>query len=343
MAGRMGWIGALAGAAVALGALTGVAAAQETTLQKVKARGELNCGTSQGIPGFSLPNDKGVWEGFDTDYCRAISAAIFDDPDKTKFLPLTSKDRFTILATSQIDLLVRTTTWTMSRDASLGVIAAGVNYYDGQGFLARKGAAKSIKDMNGATICVPQGTTSELNVSDFARSNGLKFETVAFAELDPIIQALEGGRCDAYSTDASQLYTSRFKLSKPDDYVVLPDIISKEPLGAWVKRGDEQWFMIVRWTLMAMLGAEELGVTQANVDEMLKSTNPDVRRLLGVDGVFGEQLGLTKDWAYRIIKKVGNYGESFERHLGKGSKMQMERGLNALWNKGGLQYPAPVR
>lgn len=330
--------------ALALAAMlaSGGALAQEM-LAKVKARGEIVCGTSQGVPGFSLPNEKGVWEGFDTDYCRAISAAIFDDPDKTKYIPLASKDRFTMLGTGQIDVLVRTATWTMSRDASLGIMGVAVNFYDGQGFLAKKGVAKSIKEMNGATICVPQGTTSELNVADYARTNGLKFETVAFADLDPIIQALEAGRCDAYSTDASQLYTSRFKFAKPDDYVVLPDIISKEPLGSWVKRGDEQWFMIVRWTLMALLNAEELGITQANVDEMLKSTNPDVRRLLGVEGNFGEQLGLTKDWAYRIVKKIGNYGESFERHLGQGSKMKMQRGLNALWSKGGIQYAGPVR
>lgn len=338
MTGWTTWLGA---GATLLACASGAAA--QTTLEKVKTRGEIVCGTSQGIPGFSLPNAQGVWEGFDTDYCRAMSAAIFDDPDKTKYIPLASKDRFTMLGTGQIDVLVRTATWTMSRDASLGIMSVAVNFYDGQGFLAKKGTAKSIKDMNGATICVPQGTTSELNVADYARTNGLKFETIAFADLDPIIQALEAGRCDAYSTDASQLYTSRFKFAKPDDYVVLPDIISKEPLASWVKRGDEQWFMIVRWTLMAMLGAEELGVTQANVDEMLKSTNPDIRRLLGVEGSFGEQLGLTKDWAYRIIKKVGNYGESFERNLGQGSKQKMARGLNALWNKGGLQYPGPVR
>ena len=336
------WLGACAIAALAGGAMTTQAAAQ-STLEKIKTRGEIVCGTSQGIPGFSLPNAQGVWEGFDTDYCRAISAAIFDDPNKAKYIPLASKDRFTMLGTGQIDVLVRTATWTMSRDASLGIMSVAVNYYDGQGFLVKKGVAKSIKDMNGATVCMPQGTTSELNVADFARTNGLKFEIVAFADLDPIIQGLESGRCDAYSTDASQLYTSRFKFANPDNYIVLPDIISKEPLSAFVKRGDETWFMIVRWTLMAMLGAEELGVPQANVDEMVKSQNPDVRRLLGVEGNFGEQLGLTKDWAYRIIKKVGNYGESFERNLGQGSKMKMERGLNALWNKGGLQYPGPVR
>jgi general L-amino acid transport system substrate-binding protein len=319
------------------------ALAQSSTLDAVKKRGELVCGTSQGVPGFSMPNAQGVWEGFDTDYCRAISAAIFDNPDKTKYLPLASKDRFTILQTGQIDVLIRTATWTMSRDASLGIMAAGVNFYDGQGFLVKKGAAKTAKDMNGATVCVPQGTTSELNVSDFARTNGIKFEVVAFADLDPIIAGLQSGRCDAYSTDASQLYTSRFKFTDPDAYEVLPDIISKEPLASWTKRGDENWFMIVRWTLMALIGAEELGITKANVDEMVKSTNPDVRRLLGVDGAFGEQLGLTKDWAYRIVKHVGNYGEVFERHLGQGSKMKMARGLNGLWTKGGLQYAIPVR
>jgi general L-amino acid transport system substrate-binding protein len=319
------------------------AATAQSTLEKVKARGELICGTSQGVPGFSMPNAQGAWEGFDTDYCRAISAALFDSPDKTKYLPLASKDRFAMLQTGQIDVLVRTSTWTLSRDASLGIMAAGANFYDGQGFLVRKGAAKSAKDMNGATICVPQGTTSELNVSDFARTNGIKFEVVAFADLDPIIAGLQSGRCDAYSSDASQLYTSRFKFADPDGYEVLPDIISKEPLASFVKRGDEQWFLIVRWVLNALIGAEELGITKANVDEMLKSPNPDVRRLLGVDGTFGEQLGLTKDWAYRIIKHVGNYGESYERHLGQGSKMKMARGLNGLWTKGGLQYAMPVR
>lgn len=332
---------ALGAAFCLLGA--GAALAQTATLDAVKARGKLICGTSQGVPGFSMPNAQGLWEGFDTDYCRALSATIFDDPDKTSYIPLASKDRFTTLQTGQIDVLIRTATWTLSRDASMGINAVATNFYDGQGFLVKKDRVKSVKEMNGATICVPQGTTSELNVADYARTNGLKFEVVAFADLDPIISGMESGRCDAYSTDASQLYTSRFKFANPDGYEVLPEIISKEPLASWVKRGDEAWFTIVRWTLMAMIGAEELGITSANVDEMRSSTNPDVRRLLGQEGKFGEQLGLTNDWAYRIIKRVGNYGEVFERHLGMGSKMKMKRGLNALWTKGGLQYAIPVR
>jgi general L-amino acid transport system substrate-binding protein len=332
------------GAAAVAGVATFAAAqAQSGMLAKVRARGEVVCGESQGIPGFSAPNAQGVWEGFDTDYCNAITAAVFGDLKKAKHTPVSSKDRFTMLASGEIDVLVNVSTWTLSRDAALGIQFVAVNFYDGQGFLTKKATAQSAKGLNGATICAPQGTTSELNIADYARANGMKFEVVSFGDVDTPLAALQSGRCDAYSTDASQLFTSRFKLSAPDDYHVLPELISKEPLGSFVRRGDEQWFTIVRWALLAMIAAEELGVTKANVDEMLKSENADVRRLLGVEGAFGEQMGLTKDWAYRIIKLVGNYGEVFERNLGMGSKMKMQRLQNALWTKGGLQYAPPIR
>ncbi len=333
------------GAAVATALATGVfAQARTSTLEQVKARGILNCGSSTSLAGFGLPDAQGNWTGLDVDYCRAISAAIFNDPTKVKFVPLAAKDRFTALQSGEVDVLVRNTTWTSSRDTSLGLNFAAVNYYDGQGFMVKKSLkVASAKELSGASVCVQQGTTTELNLADFFRANKMELKAVTFATNDETIKAYDAGRCDAFTTDASGLYAERLRTAKPDDHLVLPEIISKEPLGPVVRHGDDQWFDIVMWTHYAMVTAEELGVTKANVDEQLKSTSPEVRRLLGAEGKHGEALGLTNDWAYRIVKHVGNYGESFERTVGSGSPLKISRGLNNLWNKGGLQYAPPIR
>lgn len=327
-------------------ALTTSAIAQQptSTLAKVKQRGHIVCGTSQGVPGFSLPDAAGNWRGFDTDVCRALAAAIFGNPDAAKYNSLSSKDRLVALQSGDIDVLARTTTWTLGRDAGQGLNFTAINYFDGQGFIVRKSLkVERVADLAGATICVAQGTTNELNLADFARVHKIKFETVAFANQDEVIQAYEAGRCDAFTNDMSQLAAQRSRFQAPDNHVLLPEVISKEPLGAWVRQGDDQWFDIIRWVHFAMVGAEELGVTRANVDEMLKSNHPEIRRLLGVEGKFGEGLGLTNDWAVRIIKAVGNYGESFDRNLGAGSPLKMPRGVNRLWTAGGLQYAPPIR
>jgi general L-amino acid transport system substrate-binding protein len=320
------------------------AASAQATLNAVKQRGTLQCGSNPGLAGFGVPDAQGNWTGLDVDYCRAVSAAIFNDPNKVRFIPLSAKDRFTALQSGEIDLLVRNSTATMSRDTSLGLDFPAINYYDGQGFMVRKklGVAAA-KELSGASVCTQQGTTTELNLADFFRSNNLKYEVVAFASADETFKAYDAGRCDAFTTDASGLYAERLKATNPDDHIVLPEIISKEPLGPVVRHGDNQWSDIVRWTHFAMLNAEELGVTQANVDQMLKSDNPEIKRLLGAEGKFGEAIGLPNDWAYRIIKHVGNYGEAFERNVGQGSRLKIQRGQNALWTKGGLQYGQPVR
>jgi len=329
-----------AGAALAL---IGAVGAEAGALDQIKARGALVCGVGTGLAGFSLPDDQGVWKGLDVDECRALAAAIFNDPTKVKFLQVNAKDRPTILASGEIDVLIRNTTWTLSREIG-GMFFTGVNFYDGQGFMVRKklGVDSALK-LDGASVCVQQGTTTELNLADYFRANKMKLEPVVFATDDETTKAYDSGRCDAYTTDASGLAAERLKMSAPDDHVVLPEIISKEPLGPSVRKDDIQWFQIVQWTHFALITAEELGVTQANVDEMLKSDNPNIRRLLGVEGDFGKGLGLTNDWAYRIIKAVGNYGESFERNVGMGSPIKIRRGLNALWTKGGLQYAPPIR
>jgi len=323
--------------------LAGAVAAQAGTLDTIKARGALVCGSNPGLAGFALPDDKGVYKGLDVDVCRALAAAIFNDAGKVKYLPINAKDRPTILASGEIDVLVRNTTWTMSREQG-GMFFTGVNYYDGQGFMVRKklGVDSALK-LEGASICVQQGTTTELNLADYFRAHNIKFEPVVFATDEEATAAYDSGRCDAYTTDASGLYSERLKMKAPDDHMVLPEIISKEPLGPSVRKDDLQWFQIVQWTHFAMITAEELGVTSANVDEMLKSPNPDIRRLLGVEGDFGKNLGLTNDWAYRIVKQVGNYGECFERNVGMSSPIKIARGINALWTKGGLQYAPPIR
>ena len=319
-------------------------AAPAQTLNNVKQRGLLNCGANGTLAGFGLPDAQGNWTGLDVEFCRALAAAIFDDPTKIKFVPLTAKDRFTALQSGEVDLLARNTTWTSSRDTSLGLNFTAVNYFDGQGFMVRKSLKlNSALELNDAAICVQQGTTTELNLADYFRANRMRLKTVTFASANEAIKAYDAGRCDAYTTDASGLYAERLRVANSNDHIVLPEIISKEPLGPSVRHGDEQWFDIVKWVHFAMINAEELNVTKANVDEMLRSENPDIRRLLGSEGKHGEALGLTNDWAYRIIKHVGNYGEIFERNVGQGSPLKISRGLNALWSKGGLQYAPPVR
>jgi general L-amino acid transport system substrate-binding protein len=323
---------------------SGADMASAATLDTVKQRGALNCGGNGQLPGFGLPDSQGNWTGLDVDFCRAIAAAIFNDATKVKFVALTARDRFTALQTGDVDVLARNTTWTLSRDTQLGLNATGINYYDGQGFLIRKTLkVNSALELNDAAICVQQGTTTELNLADYFRANRMRLKTVTFATLDEAVKAYETSRCDAFTTDASGLYSVRLKLAKADDHVVLPEIISKEPLGPFVRHGDDQWFDIVKWVHFAMLNAEELNVTKANVDEQMKSENPEVKRLLGGESNFGEQLGLTKDWVYRIVKLVGNYGEVFERNVGQGSPLKIARGLNALWSKGGVQYAPPIR
>lgn len=322
----------------------GLSQAQAATLDSVKERGELKCGVNSGLAGFSIPDDKGVWKGLDVDLCRGIAAAIFNDAGKVQYIPLNAKERLTALQSGEIDVLSRNTTWTSSRDTELGVNFTGVNYYDGQGFLINKGlGVTSAKELDGAAICIQSGTTTELNVADYFRKNGISYTAVVFDTSDQTVQGLEAGRCDVLTSDLSQLYALRTKMSKPDEAVALPEVISKEPLGPSVRQGDDQWFNVVKWTHFAMVNAEELGITKANVDSMKGSDNQDVRRLLGEDSDFGKGMGLPQDWAYRIIKLVGNYGEVFEANVGQGSPLKIDRGLNALWTEGGLQYAPPIR
>jgi len=329
-----------------LGAVLGVVAtaAHADTLADVKAKGFLQCGANTGLLGFGSPDDKGEWKGFDVDFCRAIATAVFNDPTKVKFTPLTAKERFTALQSGEVDVLVRNTTWTLSRDSQMGLIFAGVNYYDGQGFMVRKSLGiSSALELSGASVCVQTGTTTELNLADYFRTNGMQFNPVVFEKSDEVVQAYDAGRCDAFTTDASGLYAERLKLTNPADHMVLPEIISKEPLGPVVRQGDDKWLTIVKWTHYVMLNAEEAGVTSKNVDEMKSSANPDIKRILGTEGAFGEPLGLTNDFGYNIIKAIGNYGEVFDRNIGPDTPLGISRGLNALWTKGGLQYGMPVR
>jgi general L-amino acid transport system substrate-binding protein len=331
--------------AFGLGAsLLATAASAQATLASVKQKGFLQCGSNTGLAGFGLPDAQGSWTGLDVDFCRAMAAAIFDDPTKVRFTPLSAKDRFTALQSGEVDVLARNSTVTMSRDTQLGLDFPAINYFDGQGFMVRKKlGVSSAKELNGASICTQQGTTTELNLADYFRANNMKYEVVAFATSTETFKAYDSGRCDAFTTDASGLYAERLRASNPDDHVVLPEIISKEPLAIATRQGDPQWSDIVRWTHAAMLSAEEAGITKANVDQMKSSDNPEMKRLLGSEGKFGESIGLTNDWAYRIIKHVGNYGESFEKNIGEGSALKIKRGQNALWTKGGLQYGLPIR
>jgi general L-amino acid transport system substrate-binding protein len=329
-------------AAMAVVLAAGVASA--TTLDDVKARGVVNCGVNTDLPGFSVPDASGSWSGFDVDYCRAVAAAIFGDAKAVEFVPLDATARFDALNDGKIDLLARNTTWTMARDTSLGLIFAGISYFDGQGFMVRKslGIASAL-ELSGASVCVRGGTTTELNLVDYFEANSMKYTPVVFNTVAEVNAAYDSGRCDVYSADASALYSIRLLMTKPDDHIVLPQIISKEPLGPAVRQGDDQWFNIVKWVHFALLNAEELGVTQANVSAMTESEDQDVRRLLGLDGAFGLGIGLDNAWAANSIKAVGNYGEIFDRNVGAGSKLGFARGLNALWVNGGLQYAPPIR
>ena len=336
---------ALAAATAALSlSFVSVSASAEGTLDAVKKKGFLQCGVSTGLPGFSNPDSKGEWKGLDVDVCRAVAAAALGDANKVKYTPLTAKERFTALQSGEVDILSRNTTWTQTRDSSLGLNFAGVNYYDGQGFLVTKDlGVKSAKELDGAAVCIQSGTTTELNLADYFRLNGMKYQPVVFDTSDQTVKGFEAGRCDVLTSDQSQLYALRIKLKDPSSAMVLPEVISKEPLGPVVRQGDDQWFNIVKWSLFATVNAEELGLSSANVAKMKSTDNPGVRRLLGVEGNMGENLGLPKDWAFKIIAQVGNYSEMFERNVGSGSALKISRGLNALWTQGGIQYAPPVR
>ena len=327
--------------ALVLAAGTAIA---DTTLATVKSKGFIQCGVNTGLPGFSAADAQSNWTGIDVDVCRALAAAVFGDAGKVRFTPLTAKERLTALQSGEIDVLSRNTTWTLTRDSSLGIHFAGVTYYDGQGFMVSKNlGVKSARELEGAAVCILSGTTTELNLADYFRTLDMKYQPVVFDTGDQTVKGFEAGRCDVLTSDQSQLYGLRIKLAKPENAVVLPEIISKEPLGPAVRQGDDEWFNIVKWTLFAMLNAEELGVSSDNVDSMKSSANPEIRRLLGREGIRGEGLGLSADWAYQIIKQVGNYAEVFERNVGQGSPLKIQRGLNALWKDGGIQYAPPIR
>lgn len=331
-----------AAALIAVVFLSSAASAQ--TLERVKARGAVVCGVSQGLPGFSNPGRDGEWTGIDVDLCRALSAAIFNDATKVKFVGLAAKDRFTALQVGEIDVLSHDTTWTLSRDAALGLNFTGVTYYDGQGFMVRKLLqAKSALDLNGASICTQTGTTTELNLSDFFRAHLMKYEVIAFESSDETLKSYQSGRCDVFTNDISSLYAQRLKLTDPADHIILDDVISKEPLGPAVRQGDDQWFDIVKWTLFAMINAEDLGISSKTIEQALKSDKPEIRRFLGIDSDLGSSLGLSRDWCVRIVRLVGNYGEIFDRNVGAGSKLGIPRGLNRLWSQGGIQYAPPIR
>jgi len=340
MGHRVGLAAMLVG--VALCAFGGGADAQ--TLKAIKERGHLVCGVSQGIAGFSAPQQNGDWAGFDVDFCRALAAAIFDDPRKVEFVPLSASERFTTLLSGKIDVLSRNSTWTMEREAQLGVIFAGVTYYDGQSFMVRRARnVGSALDLGGSKVCVQSGTTTELNLADYFNANGMTYAAVLQPTVDDAVKAYDAGICDALTSDASQLYAVRLKLAKPGDHAILPDIISKEPLGPAIRRDDIPWFTIVKWVNFAMIDAEELGVSTTTIDTAFASKKPDVRRLLGVEGNYGEQIGLTKDWAARVSRRVGNYGEVFERNVGTKTPLGIPRGINQLWSAGGIMYAPPIR
>lgn len=319
-------------------------AAEANTLKKIKKRGSLVCGVSQGLQGFSNPDKNGRWAGIDVDFCRAMAAAIFGSAKKVKFVPLSAKVRFTALQSGEIDVLSRNTTWTMQRDTALGFEFAGVTYYDGQGFMVRKNSGvKSVLELGGATICTNAGSTTELNLADYFKIHNMKYEIVTFEKTDEAVAAYDNNRCDSYTTDQSGLYALRLKLRNSNNHIILPEIISKEPLGPLVRQGDPQFIDIARWTLFAMVNAEELGLTSKTIRRLRGSKDPSIARFVGKTGSLGKNLGLKKNWAYNIIEKVGNYGEVFERNVGRGSPLNIDRGQNALWTKGGLIYAPPIR
>lgn len=337
----LGWCSAVAGGIV-VALFAGSAGAQ--TLDAVKQRGKLICGVSQGLMGFSAKDEKGQWSGFDVDFCRAVSAAIFNAPDKVEFVPLSAADRFDALKAGKVDILSRNSSWTLGREVDFGVAFAGVTYYDGQGFLVTKGRnVSSALELDGAKVCVQAGTTSADNLADYFESNRMKLETVTVSSPAEALDAYQQGRCDTISSDVSQLHAERQKLTEPTKHVVLPDIISKEPLGPAVRQDDMKWLTLVKWINLAMLNAEELGISSKTIDQAAKSQKPDVKRFVGTDGDFGTKMGLTNDWAARVVSAVGNYGEVYERNVGTGSKLDIPRGVNQLWSLGGIQYAAPIR
>ncbi len=333
-------LGAIAGASLVAGA-----ASAQSTLQQVKDRGTLKCGVNTGVPGFAAPDANGNWEGFDVAVCRAVAAAVLSDPQAVEFVPTTGQTRFTALASSEIDILSRNTTWTFSRDVDLKFDFVGVNYYDGQGFIVPKSlGVTSAKDLDGATVCIQTGTTTELNLADYFRKNGMQYEPVPIETNAEALQQYLAGACDTYTTDASGLAASRASFENPSDHVVLPEIISKEPLSPLVRHGDNEWADVVRWTLNALIAAEEYGITSANVEELSQGTeNPEVNRILGTEGDLGAMMGLDAQWAKRAIAAVGNYGEIFERYIGENTPIGLARGLNAQWTDGGLLYAPPFR
>ena len=334
----------IAGTALLLGAATAPMALAATTLEAVKEKGHLQCGVTTGLPGFSQPDEDGNWTGLDVDTCRAVAAAVLGDAKAVEFTPLTAKERFTALQSGEIDMLSRNTTWTLTRDASLGLNFAGVNYYDGQGFLVSKDLGVSdATELDGATICIQAGTTTELNLADYFRAKGMEFKPLVFDTSEQTVQGFSAGRCDVLTSDRSQLAALRSKLPEPSSAVILPNTISKEPLGPVVRQGDDEWFNIVKWALSAQINAEELGISSSNVDDMKGSDNPSVMRLLGTDGDMGEKLGLPADFGYKIVKQVGNYGEMYDRNVGPDTPLGLDRGLNALWTDGGILYAPPLR
>jgi general L-amino acid transport system substrate-binding protein len=334
---------AAAAAAMVIGAVSGAQAG--ATLDAVKAKGFVQCGVNTGLPGFGNPDSSGNWAGLDVDYCRAVAVALFNDPTKVKFTPLSAQQRFPAIQSGEVDLLSRNTTVTLTRDTSVGLNFAPVTYYDGQGFMVHKKlGVKSAKELNGATVCVQSGTTTELNLADFFRSSNMNYNPVVIESNDEVNAAFFAGRCDVLTTDASGLAGTRAGVAPvPDDYIILPEIISKEPLAPAVRHGDDQWFDIVKWTVNATIEAEEKGINSKNIDEFVNSKNPEIQRLLGSSPGMGKALGLDEKWAYNVIKKMGNYGEIFERNVGTKTPLKLERGLNALWTNGGLQYAMPVR
>lgn len=332
-------------AATMLLALAGTQVAYADTLSVVQERGRLHCGVTTGFAGFSAPDAKGEWQGLDVDMCRAVAAAVFGDASKFKAVPLNAQQRFTALQSGEVDVLTRNTSVTQQRDTALGVINAGVNFYDGQGFLVTKDlGVSSATELDGATVCMQTGTSNENNMATWARAHKIDYKPVVIDQFNEVVNAFAAGRCDVFTTDASGLASIRVsKMESPDDYVVLPEIISKEPLGPFVRQGDDGWLNVVKWSLQAMIGAEEMGITSANVDDKLDSEDPNVRRILGVTPGAGKNLNLDEKWAYNIIKQVGNYGESFERSVGMESPLRIPRGLNALWTDGGLMYGFPIQ
>lgn len=314
------------------------------TLLEVQERGYLRCGVSQSLPGFSYPDDNGNWTGLDVDICKAVAVAIFQDPEKIHFTPTSAKERFTALQSGEIDILSRNTTWTLSRDTTLGLEFTNITYYDGQGFMVRKNSnITTAKQLSGATLCTNTGTTTELNIADYFRTYNMTYELVAFEKADEVVAAYDSGRCDAYTTDRSGLAAQRVKLRIPSDHIILPEIISKEPLAVAVRQNDKQWIDLVRWVIYGLIAAEELRITSKNVEMSLSTANPNIKRLLGIEGALGESIGLNKDFMIYTLKHLGNYAEIFDRNLGKNSELRLRRGLNALWDKGGLMYAPPFR